>query len=154
MVCNYGIGYGGGCSPSLGVCVVVGGSVVAAVVVVVVVGVDVASVVVVDVVDVIVVGVVVVVRVVVVVVVVRFVVVVVVVGAGGGMAGPVEWLGVCTTAKMIAATTSTPSTPAALMAPVVWYHGTSGGSDLPLKIGASSPRTHRPGCTAARRRRR
>ena len=57
--------------------------------------------------------------VVVVVVVVRFVVVVVVVGAGGGMAGPVEWFAVCTTAKMIAAMTSTPSTPAALMAPVV-----------------------------------
>ena len=61
----------------------------------------------------------VVVRVVVVVVVVRFVVVVVMVGAGGGMAGPVEWFAVCTTAKMIAAMTSTPSTPAALMAPVV-----------------------------------
>jgi hypothetical protein len=147
------MGYGGGCSPSLWLYVVVGGSVVVGEVVVS----DVVSVVVVDVVDVIVVGVIVVgviVRVVVVVVVVRFVVVVVVVGAGGGMAGPVEWLGVCTTAKMIAATTSTPSTPAALMAPVVWYHGTSGGSDLPLKIGASSPRTHRPGCTAARRRRR
>ena len=54
-----------------------------------------------------------------VVVVVRFVVVVVVVGAGGGMTGPVEWFAVCTTAKMIAAMTSTPSTPAALMAPVV-----------------------------------
>lgn len=119
------MGYGGGCSPSIGVCVVVGVSVVTAVVavviVVVVVGEVVVSfvvpVVVADVVDVIVVGVVV--RVVVVVVVVRFVVVVVVVGAGGGMAGPLEWLGVRTTAKMIAEITSTPSTPAALMAPVV-----------------------------------
>lgn len=121
MVCDYGMGYGGGCSPSLGVYIVVGLWVVAAVVVVVVVGEVVVSsvvpVVVADVVDVIVVGVVV--RVVVVVVVVRFVVVVAVVGAGGGMAGPLEWLGVRTTAKMIAAITSTPSTPAALTAPVV-----------------------------------
>jgi len=31
----------------------------------------------------------------------------------------VEWFAVCTTATMIAAMTSTPSTPAALMAPVV-----------------------------------
>ena len=138
--------YGGGCSPGIWAFVVVGGSVAGdgscvaveavvegvvegVVVLVVVVKVVVAGVVIVSCVVVVVVGVVlvlgvvvvvgVVVRVVVVVVVVRFVVVVVVVGAGGGMAGRVEWFAVCTTAKMIAAMTSTPSTPAALMAPVV-----------------------------------
>jgi hypothetical protein len=141
-VCKYEVSYGGGCSPGIwmfgsvggnGSCagveaVVVGVVVAVVVVVVVVVEVVVAGVVVVSyvVVVVVLVGVMVVVvvlgvvvRVVVVVVVVRFVVVVVVVGAGGGMTGPVVWFAVCTTAKMIAAMTSTPSTPAALMAPVV-----------------------------------
>lgn len=91
------------------------------VVVVVVAGVVVVSYVVVVVSYVVIVGVVVVVgvRVVVAVVVVRFAVVVVVVGAGRGMAGPVEWFAVCTTAKMIATMTSTPSRPATVMAPVV-----------------------------------
>jgi hypothetical protein len=135
-VCKYAVSYGGGCSPGIWMFGWVGGNgscggaeaVVVAVVVVVVLVVEVvvAGVVVVSYVVVAVVGVMVlvvvlgvVVRVVVVVVVVRFVVVVVMVGAGGGMTGPVEWFAVCTTAKMIAAMTSTPSTPAALMAPVV-----------------------------------